>query len=210
MSLGSEIQTAHAETTISRVGYHIIYVADFTERTKRLPVKRHVEITSNQQLDPNDATGATLMDSLIIHNKKNYQIEFVMLNDNVFTNIVTNRKHTDEHCEGCFSLFGVSSPQWVAFMELKDCSSGSQYKAKHAFKAKRQIYNVIKDLRARGIISTEKLFGIISWPQIKTSFDSDINGDIFSATRIKKYTGVTYYGTNEAYITDEKLIRPVL
>lgn len=211
MSLGSNIQSVHSGTSVKNVNHSIIYVADFTERTKRMQVKRHVEISSAQLLDPADTTGTTLMDSLIIHNDKNYQIEVVLLADDVFSNIITKRKHSNKHCEGCFSIMGTSSPQWVAFMELKDCSPNSKCIDKHAFSARRQIYNVVQDLRARKIIGKEKIYGIISFPQFKTSFNSIITGDdIIVATRLKKYTGVIFYGTNEAYIVSEDLIRPEL
>lgn len=209
MSLGSKIQANHAGTSLSNVDFPMIYIADFTERTKLLPIKRHVEITPSQQADPNDATGATLMDSLMVHNVNGFSVEILLLDDNVFTNVVTGRAHPNQHCEGCFAINAASSPKWVAFMELKDCADGSPFLAKHALKAKRQIYNVIQDLRARKIITTEKLFGIISWPQVKVSFnDMIIGADMYAATRYKRFTGVTFYGTNEAFIISEELIRP--
>ena len=119
--------------------------------------------------------------------------------------------HPNQHCEGCFSIIDKQPLQWIAVMELKDCSSNSPYKEEHAFKAKRQIYNVIQDLRTRGIITTERLYGLISWPQVKTSFNSMITGaDIIAATRYKKYTGVTFYGSNEAYIINKDEVSPVI
>lgn len=208
MSLGNKIQTAHPQSTLNVVNHPMIFIADFTERTKLLPVKRHVEITSFQQQDP---AGTALMDSLIVHNDSQYDVEVVQLDDNIFNNILTKRVHPNQHCEGCFSIIDKQPLQWIAVMELKDCSSNSPYKEEHAFKAKRQIYNVIQDLRTRGIITTERLYGLISWPQVKTSFNSMITGaDIIAATRYKKYTGVTFYGSNEAYIINKDEVSPVI
>ena len=205
MSLGSKIQAVQAASS-SVYNYTMIYIADYTERTKLLPIKRHVEITDYQQQDP---SGVSLMDSLIIHNEDRYNVEVVQLDDSVYNNINTVRIHHNWHCEGCFSILEKQPPLGIAMMELKDCIPGSPNLQKHALKAKRQIYNVIQDLRARGIITSERLYGLISWPQVKTSFNSMITGaDIITATRIKKFTGVTFYGSNEAYIISKELLQP--
>lgn len=208
MSLGSEIHAAQAHSRVAVVRFPMIYIADFSERTKNMPVKRHVEITAAQQQDP---SGSALMDSLIIHNDSGYNVEVVLLDDDVYNSIITTRQHANQHCEGSFAILDKESPHWIAFTELKDCTSSSPYKDDYAFKAKRQIYNVVQDLRARGIITTERLYGLISWPQVKTSFNSMITGaDTIAATRYKKYTGVTYYGTNEAYIIDKEALQPII
>lgn len=208
MSLGSKIHAAHPLSSVITVNYPIIYIADFTERTKLMTVKRHVEITASQQHEP---SGVSPMDSLIIHNANNYDVEVVLLDDNVFNSAITTRPHANQHCEGSFSILDKEPSRWIAIIELKDCDSNSKFKTKHAFKAKRQIFNVVQDLRARGIITTERLYGIISWPQVKTSFNSMITGaDLIAATRYKKYTGVTYYGANEAYIIDKEVLQPVV
>lgn len=210
MSLGSKIHSAQPHSSLIAVNYPVIYIADFTERTKHLPValKRHVEITAHQQNEP---SGTALMDSLIIHNANNYDVEVVLFDDDVYNSAITTRLHANQHCEGTLSILDKEPSHWIAIMELKDCASTSRYKEEHAFKAKRQIYNVVQDLRARGIITTERLYGLISWPQVKTSFNSMITGaDLIAATRYKKYTGVTYYGANEAYIIDKKVLQPVV
>lgn len=208
MSLGSKIQAEHPLSSVNTVNYPMIYIADFTERTKFMTVKRHVEITSSQQQEP---SGTALMDSLIIHNGNDYDVEVVLFDDYVYNSAITTHPHANQHCEGSFSILDKESPRWIAIMELKDCVPNSPHKGKHAFKAKRQIYNVVQDLRARGIITTERLYGLISWPQVKTSFNSMITGaDLIAATRYKKYTGVTYYGANEAYIIDKEILQPVV
>ena len=100
MSLGSKIQAVQAASS-SVYNYTMIYIADYTERTKLLPIKRHVEITDYQQQDP---SGVSLMDSLIIHNEDRYNVEVVQLDDSVYNNINTVRIHHNWHCEGCFSI----------------------------------------------------------------------------------------------------------
>lgn len=210
MSLGNRIHIEHPESSVISVNYPIIYIADFTERTKGQTPPRGVEITSSQQLDPSNST--MLMDSLTIHNDKNYDIDVVLLDDYVFHNIVRGRVHTDQHCEGCFSI-KEEVPNWLVFIELKDCNPGSSIESKkdHAFKAKRQIYNVIKDLRGRGLITSQRIYGIISWPQYKTEFNSMITGvDIFSVKKYQKYTGVLYCGANEAYIISKDDVSPII
>ena len=210
MSLGNRIHTAQPQSSLTTVSYPAIYIADFTERTKHMPValRRHVEITASQQNEP---SGTALMDSLIIHNANNYDVEVVLFDDDVYNSAITTRLHANQHCEGTFSILDKEPSRWIAIMELKDCDPNSHFKSKHAFKAKRQIFNVVQDLRARGIITTERLYGLISWPQVKTSFNSMITGaDLIAATRYKKYTGVTYYGANEAYIIDKEVLQPVV
>lgn len=210
MSLGNRIHTAQPQSSLTTVNYPTIYIADFTERTKHMPVasRRHVEITASQQNEP---FGATLMDSLNIYNSKNFDVEIILFDDNVYNSAITTRAHANQHCEGTFSILDKEPSRWIAIMELKDCDPHSRFKSEHAFKAKRQIYNVVQDLRARGIITTEHLYGLISWPQVKTSFNSMITGaDVIAATRYKKFTGVTYYGANEAYIVSREVLQPVV
>ena len=208
MSLGSKIQAVQPDSSVTTVNHSMIYIADFTERTKHMTPQRHVEITGAQQQDP---SGTVLMDSLVIHNDNGYDVEVVLFDDHIYNNIITTRPHTIKHCEGSFVILDKESPRWIAFIELKDCAANSRFLAEHAFKAKRQIYNVVRDLRARGIVTSERIYGLISWPQVKTSFNSMITGgDTIAATRYKKYTGVTYYGTNEAYIIDKEVLQPVI
>lgn len=201
-NLARQIYSLHPTTSFLQVNYPEIYVADFSERTKMLPVKRSVEITNYNQLAPD---GRTLMDSAVIHNDGGLLLEFSLLHDNLYTStIVPNNLH----CEGCFFLKNDGNRKWIVFFELKDCLPRNI--SKHKRKAKQQIENVAKDFNGHSLITGLKLFGIISCPRKKVSFNDTIVGDIFAALAYRRRTGITLYGSNEVFVMDENNIRPVI
>lgn len=195
------IAGAHPDTRFIQTDCDNIYVADFTERTQTLPEKRSVEVSGKPQISPD---GSGEMDSAHFMNPARLAIEFALFHDSEYTDQSgANRKH----CEGAMYLQDTPNPLWAAFLELKDCRP--KRIRHHAFKARRQIFNVVKDFRQRGILDgSEKLYGIVSCPRRKIAFNNLIAGDTITATRLKKYTGILYYGSNEILILSRQLLQP--
>ncbi|MCQ2312275.1 MAG: hypothetical protein MJZ84_02340 [Paludibacteraceae bacterium] len=201
-NLARQICFIHPTTSFLQVDYPEIYVADFSERTKMSPHKRSVEITDYNQMAPD---GGTLMDSAAIHNDGGLSLEFSLLHDTLYTSTITSN---NQHCEGCFYLENDANRKWMVFFELKDCLPENI--SKHKRKAKKQIENVVKDFNGHSLIDGLKLFGIISCPRKKVSFNDTILGDMFAARAYKRRTGITLYGTNEVFVMNENNIRPVI
>ena len=177
-----------------------IYIADFTERTKERDNKRSIEVSGENQVCP--ITGMP-MDSVVFHNPTNMKVEFVKYHDKDFQNIL---KKPIKHCEGSLFVADEYDISWIVMLELKDCKPPKV--RSHAYKARRQIYNVTKDLRDRGILTKEKVYGIYSCPQKHTSYNSMVFGGSIEQTRWKKYTGIIFVGTNEVMLTDKETCSP--
>lgn len=201
-NLARQIYSIHPTTSFRHVSYPKIYVADFTERTKMLPGKRSVEITDYNQMTPD---GGALMDSAVIHNAGGLLLEFSLLHDTSYTSTIAPN---NLHCEGCFCLEDDTNRKWIVFFELKDCLPGNI--PNHRRKAKKQIENVVADFNGHSLINGLKLFGIISCPRQKVSFNDTIVGDMFAARAYKRRTGITLYGSNEVFVMNKNNIRPVI
>jgi hypothetical protein len=75
---------------------------------------------------------------------------------------------------------------------------------------KRQIFNAVRTFRRRGIILNERIYGIISFPRRHVSFNDTIFTDVYETTRLKRFTGIRYYATNEAIVIDDLRVRPII
>ena len=62
----------------------------------------------------------------------------------------------------------------------------------------------------RGIILNERIYGIISFPRRHVSFNDTIFTDVYETTRLKRFTGIRYYATNEAIVIDDLRVRPII
>lgn len=176
------------------------FIADMTHRSQNM---RGVEMTSYQQQSPD---GKGMMDSLKFENPNILSVDFAIFDDHDFKHPKTGLD--DEHCEGCLYPTFEDPASWVAFIEIKDCKPChiSEYKKK----TKRQIFNVVKAFRQRGILRDERAYGIISFPRKHVAFNDTLFGDMFVARRYKHFTGISYYATNQAVIIDDLRIRPVV
>lgn len=177
-----------------------IYIADMTLRSQ---CTRGIEISSYQQMSPN---GNGLMDSLKIENPNILSVDFAIFDNHDFRHPLTGRD--DEHCEGCLYPTFEDPSSWVAFIEIKDCKPKNITKYKK--KTKRQIFNVVKAFRRRGILKDEKVYGIISFPREHVAFNDTLFSDMFVTRRYRHFTGINYYATNEALIIDDLRIRPII
>lgn len=177
-----------------------IYVADMTNRSQNL---RGVKFSDCQQLSPD---GNGLMDSMVFHNPDILSVDCCVFNDHDIKNPRTG--NDDKHCEGCMypTLHGKDS--WMTFIEIKDCrpSKIKEYKKE----AIRQVFNTVKAFRQKRIIIDERIYGIISFPRRHLSFNDSIFTDVYETSRLKRFTKIRYFATNEAYIIDDLSIRPVV
>lgn len=195
-----KIYSVHSCTQFQSVNYPDIFIADFSERTKTKPPKRSVEISANNQPSP-DGNGD--MDSAVFHNNNGLNIEFAMYDDYTYHDISGNNI---QHCECTMYIPDMKPLKWVAFLELKDCLPKNIHK--HKKKAKEQIKNVVDDFKTRGILTNEIVYGIISCPQKKIAFNDSIIGDTIEWTKLKRLTGINYFGTNETFILSSTALLP--
>lgn len=176
-----------------------IYVADMTNRSKNV---RGIEITGHQQPSPD---GKGMMDCLVFHNPNILSVDCCIFNDHDFKNPRTGKD--DKHCEGCMYPTLHDPASWMVFVEIKDCKVRNMTEYKR--ETKRQIFNAVRTFRRRGIILNERIYGIISFPRQHVSFNDTIFTDVYETTRLKRFTGIRYYATNEAIVIDNLRVRPI-
>ena len=178
-----------------------IYMTDMTNRSQNV---RGIEITDYQQPSPNRKG---LMDCLVFHNPDILSVDCCIFNDH---DIKKPRiGEDDEHCEGCMYPTLHDSASWIVFIEIKDCKAKNikNYKKK----AKRQIFNAVKMFHLKKIIINEHIYGIISFPrQRHINFNDTIFTDILETKRLKHFTRINYYATNEVDIIDDLHLRPTI
>jgi len=177
-----------------------IYVADMTNRSKNV---RGIEITDHQQPSPD---GKGMMDCLAFHNPNILSVDCCIFNDHDFKNPRTGKD--DKHCEGCMYPTLHDPASWMVFVEIKDCKVRNMTEYKR--ETKRQIFNAVRTFRRRGIILNERIYGIISFPRRHVSFNDTIFTDVYETTRLKRFTGIRYYATNEAIVIDDLRVRPII
>lgn len=195
----TDILAVHPQTSFLEKSDATIYIADFTRRTQGTINPRSVEIsTSLPTMD--DGIG---VDAVLFHNKKILPIEIATFNDYTFENIAGDNI---EHCEG--GMYIKDATNWITLFEIKDCDESNILN--HKAKAIRQITNVSNDFRLRNIVTSELVYGIISFPRRHTAFNDDIFGDTIEYTKLKRSTGILFYATNEVFIVDMKGIKPVV
>lgn len=171
-----------------------------TNRSKNV---RGIEITDHQQLSPD---GKGMMDSLVFHNPNVLSVDCCIFNDHDFNNPRTGKD--DKHCEGCMYPTLHDPASWMVFFEIKDCKIGNMTKYKR--ETKRQIFNAVRTFHRRGILLNERIYGIISFPRQHVSFNDSIFTDVYETTRLKRFTGIRYYATNEAIVIDDLRVRPII
>lgn len=177
-----------------------IYVADMTNRSKNV---RGIEITDHQQPSPD---GKGMMDCLVFHNPNILSVDCCIFNDHDFKNPRTGKD--DKHCEGCMYPTLHDPASWMVFVEIKDCKVRNMTEYKR--ETKRQIFNAVRTFRRRGIILNERIYGIISFPRRHVSFNDTIFTDVYETIRLKRFTGIRYYATNEAIVIDDLRVRPII
>lgn len=200
MRIKRDIRRWYWHTQILMESSPEIYIADMKNRSINA---RGIEMTSFQQASPD---GKGMMDSLMFQNPDILSVDFAVFDDNDFKNPKTGLD--DEHCEGCMYPTYEDPSSWVAFIEIKDCKPSNLVNYKK--KTKRQIFNVVKAFRQKGILQGEKVYGIISFPRTHVAFNDTLFSDMFTIRRYKHFTGINFYATNQAVIIDDLRIKLVM
>ena len=198
MGIRDQILAAHPDAISAQYNYSNIYIADFADRTASA---RSVEVSDAPQVCP--ISGGP-MDSAVFHNPTTMSVEFVQYDDHRYIDLTGK---IVKHCEGTLFPANEADVKWTAMLELKDCLP--QNILNHVFKARRQIFNVTKDLRDRHILSSQKVFGVFSCPREHTAYNDTVFGDVIQQTRLKRYTGIIYVGTNEVMLIDKNTCIPM-
>lgn len=198
MVTNTKILIDHPQTRFQEITAPVFYIADFTRRTQNTSHPRSVEIS----VTPPTMDDGTIVDAVSFYNDKGLPIEIATFDDHIYFD-TTNTNI--EHCEGC--LYVKDTQKWITLFEIKDCDEANIFN--YRAKAIRQITNVSNDLKLRNVITTEKVYGIISFPRKHTAFNDDIFGDIIEYTHLKRTTGILFYATNEIFILNDTLINPI-
>lgn len=199
MRIKNQIRYSYPETNIVIESSPDIYISDMRNRSNS---SRGIEVSNVPQLSPD---GNGMMDSTHFVNKDILSIDIAIFDDNQFKRPDGT---SDKHCECCLYPTHTDSSSWIAFLEIKDCkpSNFSNYKKY----VKRQIFQSVKAFIRHDIIREEKIYGIISQPRRHTDFNDSLFIDQYETRRLKKFTGILYYGSNEVLVIDDLRIKPII
>lgn len=188
----SRIRLHYPSSTITSRVSNSFYVADFSERTKSA---RKVEI--HHLIPACPLNPENTMDCIEIKNENSLSIDFNIFDDCQF--------HVDgkdiEHCEGCFYPTTNHDRSWIAMMEIKDCKPKNirDYKDK----AIDQIVASTTIYRSKNIITSHRVYGIISMPRCKVSFNNTIFGMPPKYKELKKAHNILFAATNQIIIIND-------
>lgn len=136
-----------------------IYVADYTEKTKNLPVKRSVEFFSPKPPTDNEY--------FTINNPSSLSIDGIEFDNNSFVYSAGNPK---SQCEAVFFPSTSSSTSWVLLCELK-YSPRPRYNEVNLRKAIKQLIKTRYNYKQTNVFtSTNTLYLIASLPQQREPF----------------------------------------
>jgi hypothetical protein len=66
----------------------------------------------------------------------------------------------------------LAHERWVAFLEIKDCKFRNI--PQHKDRALQQLVSSITRFRSEGIIGTQMIYGVMSFPRRKTAFNATL------------------------------------
>lgn len=194
----TKIAGEYPEAEFLRSSAQVIYIADFSERTKAV---RKVEIHETVPECPGKAGHP--MDCFQLCNPLRLPIDFHIFGDHQF---VDDKGKDIEHCECCFFPASFVEEQiWIGFLEIKDCKVKNivQYKEK----TKEQIISTVRLFRQKGILCSCRIYGIISFPRKKkVAFDQTIFDDITEYKRLYKEERIHFFATNEVVVKDNRIL----
>lgn len=195
----SKLVTAYPSSVFLLKSINTIYIADFSERTDK---KRGVEIHDNPIAI--DDKSELIMDFLIVHNDNLLPIHFNIFDDHQFKD---NENNDITHCECCFFPEENNENSFIAFVEIKDCKPKNLSIYKNT--VKEQIISTVQQFKSNGIILKNELYGIISFPRNKISFNNAIFCDPFEYKNLYRKYKIHFIPQNEVFITDNKItIKP--
>lgn len=174
-----------------------IYVADFSERTRKV---RGIEVHNTLPTCPNNPDKS--MDCVTILNPTSIDIDFNIFDDHQFKD---SQGKDLRHCECCIFPTINHDKSWVTMLEIKDCKPKniSSYKDDVV----EQIVNTTRIFRNKNIITTHKIYGVVSFPRSKVSFNNTIFGMPPEYKKLKKEHKILFAATNKIEIVDNSRIR---
>ena len=197
----AKIKRYFPKTSITIESSRLIYLFDYTERTKS---KRQIEVSHLKPALSSEEIGFKGWESLVFKNKQIMPIGFGFFHNHQFKGWANKDL---EHCECCLFPYQVEEDkQWCIFVEIKDCLESKIMIWKN--KAKEQLFLTVNYFRSKHILDNKTIYGIISFPRKKTSFNETIVGDIFEQKNIAKTTGIILLATNYIEVIDEFKIQP--
>lgn len=193
----NRIRQHYPETDITTRDTPTLYIADFSDRTLKA---RGIEIHNTVPCCPENT--AKDMDCVIIQNTTPIGIEFNVFDDHQFKD---DQGKDISHCECCIFPAENHDKSWVIMLEIKDC------KPKNISTYKNEVINQIISttdiFRGKHIITSHKVFGLISFPRAKVSFNNTIFGMPPEYKTLKKQYNILFVATNRIEIVDNSKIR---
>lgn len=194
------IQAHYPQSAFARRDAESIFIADFSRRTD---CRRAVEVHVNR-VPPRPDDPTRPMDCLSVVNNDRISIDFNIFDDGQFRD---NSGRPLKHCEGCFFPSVNNHHSWIAMFELKDCSPRNI--GHHRAKAITQIITATQIFRQKNIITAHKVYGIISIPRKKTSFDASIIATPQDFKRFKDRYKVLLIPANAIRVASNNRLAPI-
>ncbi len=193
----SKIRQHYPNSYITTRNVDTLYIADFSERTQKA---RGVEVHNTLPTLPDNPLKN--MDCVRIKNPSHLNLDFNIFDDHQFKD---SQGKDIRHCEGCIFPSKTHDDSWVAMFEIKDCKPKniSCYKEDVI----EQIISTTNIFRRKNIISSHKVYGVVSFPRIKVSFNDTIFGMPPEYKRLKKKHKILFAASNEIEIRDDKSIK---
>lgn len=193
----NRIRALYPDSDISTRESSSFYVADFSRRTKK---KRGVEIHDAHPSCPINPDQK--MDCMEVSNSASIKIDFNVFNDHQFKD---EQNNDIEHCECCFYPTVNHNKSWVAMVEIKDCKPNQirEYKDKVIS----QIVSATMIFRKRNIITTHNVYGIISIPRMKVSFNNTIFGMPPTYAALKRKHKILFAAANKVFIINDTQLK---
>lgn len=186
MMMRNRIRQHYPETYITTRNVQRLYIADFTERSHSA---RSVEVHNIIPCCPDEEDKQ--MDCVVFQNPNQINIEVNVFDNNQFKDEQGNDLR---HCECCLFPSENHDKSWVVMLEIKDCKPKniSNYKDDVI----NQIISVTNIFRQKNIITTHKVYGVVSIPRNKVSFNTTIFGMPPEYKSLKKQYNILFAATN--------------
>ena len=193
----SRIRQHFPDTYITTRNVSDIYVADFSERTQKA---RGIEVHSSLPKCPNNPNND--MDCVCIHNLSPIDIDINIFDDHQFKD---DQGKDIRHCECCIFPSINHDKSWVAMLEIKDCKPKNI--STYRDDVIEQIVTTTNIFRSKNIITTHKVYGVVSFPRSKVSFNNTIFGMPPEYMSLKRKHGILFAAANKIEIVDNTTLR---
>lgn len=195
MAIKTEIRKIYPMTNVVVHSSEDIYMMDM----------RHHSITRGIEIDDKPIVltpSGEAVNSFHIFNPNILSVDFAIFHDNQFRN---SSNKDMKHCEGCFYPTFDDPKSWISFIEIKDCKPNKLGDYKND--AKMQIINAVDDFREKGIISNQKIYGIISVPR-RVIHDSTMIINIVETNKLLSLHKIHFAVTNDVQIESDLIFVP--